>query len=235
VSDPAATSLLERLGSPERDTQRRACDDVLARLRDDPALRPALLKLLRQGSPHARFGAAYVLLSSDGPSLRVLPALLEALELEDGDLRWSAAHLLALLGRSQDEVYPVLVHEATSGESARRRRMSLYVLRELGPERPATGSAFLSALRDPDPDVRRAALSSLAKLREPGPECLSAALEVLASDPDARMQRIAAVVLPGLVLANPERRDDALGQLRACCAGGDPSLVRAARAALERL
>ena len=157
-----ADTLLERLGSASRETQRRACDEALERLREDAGLRDGLRELLRGEDPLARFGAAWVLFQSERPSLRLLPALLGSLELRDGDLRWQAAQMLTALGRLQPEVLAVLLHEAAEAASPVRRRMAIFALRELAPERLETGRVFLRALEDRDDDLRRAALSCFA-------------------------------------------------------------------------
>ena len=228
-------ALLEDLASSERERQRRACDEAIARLPDDPELRRALLRLLLNGAPPARFAAAFSLFRVEGPSLRMLPALLESLELEDGDTRWSATHMLATLARWQGEAIEVLLHESRSAKSAVRRRMALYALREVAPERTDTEAAFLAALDDRDPELRRAALSSLAKLVEPGEACLNRALAALDADADPRMRRIAAVVVPGLARAFPQRSDEARSTLTRARADPDAALSRAATAALGRL
>jgi HEAT repeat protein len=142
------SDLLEQLGSTERAVQRAARDEASARLKREPGFRETLYRLLSEGSPRARFSAAYVLFQEDRPTLRLLPALLDLLELEDGDLRWTTANMLATLGRMHGEVYPVVLHESLRAEAPQRRRMALYVLRELAPERTETKDAFLGALKD---------------------------------------------------------------------------------------
>src|SRR5262249_31911979 len=198
--------------------------------------RDALRELLRAGEPLARFAAAYVLFHAERPSLRILPALLDALDLPDGDLRWQAAQMLAALGRMQGEVLPVLLAEAQSGASAQRRRMSLYALRELAPERPETGDVLLRALGDADGAVRRAALSCFAKLSDPAHALAERALALArGGDPDPRMARIATVVLPDLIRFHPDLRAPAAALLDDLERADDPSLARAALAARQRL
>jgi HEAT repeat protein len=227
-------ALFERLGASDRETQRRACDEAVGRLRDDAAFRREIVRVLRDGTPIARFSAAFVLFQ-EGPTLRILPALLDALELDDGDLRWSAAHMLATLGRSQAEVLPVLLQETQAGASPRRRRMALYAVRELAPEQPASEQAFLSALADPHPDVRRAALSSLAKLAAPSLPSLQRVLQVLAEDADLKMRRIAAVLVPDLLSHHPALHGEVRAALEAAAAAGDADLSRATAIAERRL
>lgn len=235
MSEPTAETLLAGLDAPGRSEQRSACDAAIERVRRDAGFRRELLDRLRTGSPRTRFAVAYVLFRTETPTLRLLPPLLEALDLGDGDLRWSAAHMLATLGRLQPEVLPVLLDDVRASESPIRRRMAVYVVRELGPERPETRAALLSALDDPDLDVRRAALSSLAKLREPERADLDRVLRALEEDPDPRMRRIAAIVVPSLTGGDPSAREIARAALERAGQSGDTALSRAASAALERL
>lgn len=232
----ASAELLVRIGASERAAQRRACDEALERVRSDVELRDALRELLRGPNPLARFGAAWVLFQSERPTLRLLPALLDALELSDGDLRWQAAQMLAALGRLQPEVISVLWHEAGSAAAPARRRMALFTLRELAPERPETAAVFLQALDDADGDVRRAALACFAKLGEPSRELAERALALACgADPDPRMARIAAVVLPELAKHHPDLTAPFVRALQELEHAPDPSLARAAQAARARL
>ena len=234
MSETQDTPLLERLGSDQRATQRLACDEALAKLRQESGFRAELSRLLREGNAHARFAAAFVLFQ-ERPTLGTLPALLDSLDLDDGDLRWTAAHMLATLGRMQDEVLPVLLHQAREGASGRRRRMLLYALRELAPEREETGRVLVAALDDPEPEVRRAALSSFARLTDPPRACVDRTIATLASDADPRMRRIAAVVLPELASRYPDAHSAARAALESAAVSGDPALSRTATLALRRL
>ncbi len=228
--------LFQRMGSPSRAIQRAACDEALVRLRSEPPLRDSLRLLLRDENALARFAAAWVLFQGERPTLRLLPALLDALELADGDLRWQAAQMLAALGRLQSEVLPVLLHEADAASSAARRRMAIFVLRELAPERTETGAVFLRALDDPDADVRRAALSCFAKLTDPDKALAVRALGLArGADSDPRMARIATVVLPELARFHPDLCQEIRAALTALESSSDPSLVRGAKVARQRL
>ena len=228
--------LLDRLASEDRDILRAACDEALRTLPETPELRGALRDALGRESLHGRFPAAWVLFPGESrPGLGLLPPLLASLELDDGHLRWTAAHLLATLGRMHGEVFPVMLHEASQSPTPRSRRMALYVLRELAPERPETHSTLLAAIHDPSAEVRRAALSSLAKVHEPGPDAVAAAIEVARRDEDPRMRRIAAVLLPALASAHPESIPEIRDVLDALCAERDPVLARAAGIARNRL
>ncbi len=237
MRDPGSGSdgLIERLGSGDRTTRRLACDEAIERLPKDAGLMRELVRALQDGTPSARFSVAFVLFHAGRPSLRLLPTLLDALEFDDGDLRWSATHMLATLGRMQPEVLPVLLDEAHASTRPLRRRMALYVLRELAPEREESRAVFLERLDDPDLEVRRAALSSLAKVTEPDVSCVDRVLGILSDDPDPRMRRIAAVVVPDVVAQRPETHESARQALTRAVETADRSLQRAAEAALTRL
>lgn len=229
-----AAELLEALGSSDRAVQRRASDEAIERMREDRGFRDALVKLMRDGSPLERFASAYVLFH-DGPSLRPVPALLESMDLDDGDLRWTATHLLVTLGRSQPEVIALLLHEIAAGPSARRRRMAIYATRELAPEIEETGAALLAALDDPASEVRLAALSSVAKLAAPDKAIRERVLGLLKGDPDPRMRRIAAVVAPDLYRDDSEGCREIRHLLQELTRSSDDELGTAARLALRRL
>lgn len=232
VTDAA---LIERLGSEDRSEQRLACDRIAERLAERPELRAALLGALHEGTRLARFAAAFVLFRTERPGLRLLPALLDALEVPDGDIRWQATHMLAVLGRMHGEVLPVVLHEAREASHPVRRRMALYALRELAPERPETAEACLAALDDGVREVRRAALTCFGKLAGAERPALERVLAIASGDPDPAMRALAAVALPNLVSAHA----DALPAVRAAILelgrSEDGALARAAVAAGARL
>jgi hypothetical protein len=92
----------------------------------------------------------------------------------------------------------------------------------------------LEALGASDPELRRAALSSIAKLVDPTRACLERVLDALERDPDPRMRRIAAVLVPDLSARFPELSERTRSALEAAAASGDAALARGARAALAR-
>ncbi|MEE9281101.1 MAG: HEAT repeat domain-containing protein [Myxococcota bacterium] len=228
-------ALLDRLGSADRGEQRLACDRLAERLADSPELRDALLTRLRDGSRLERFAAAFVLFATERPTLRLLPALLDALEIADGDIRWQATHMLTTLGRMQAEVLPVVLHEARSAQNPVRRRMALYALRELAPERPETAQTCQAALDDPTDEVRRAALTCFGKLSGAARPALDRVLAIARGDPDPRMRGLAAVALSHLVTLHPEARPAVSEAIRELSRSADPGLARAAGVAAARL
>ncbi len=225
----------ERFGSADRAIQRGACDQAIEHFASDPSFQDELNALLRDSNPRVQFSSAFVLFRTGRQTLRLLPALLDCFELEDGDLRWSAAHMLAVLGRLHGEVLPVLSHETANGETAQRRRMALYALRELGPERSETEAAVLQALDDSDLEVQRAALACMAKLTEPSAAALQCVLSIADTTADAKLRRIAIVVLPDLVRHHPDSLAPVREQIQRGIQDPDVSLQRAANAAASRL
>ena len=117
----------------------------------------ALRDALRSELPRQRIQAALTLARLEPPEPRSLPALVAALDAEDGDVRWSATRLLVEMGRGRGEVLPVLLGLAREG-SPRARRMALAGLRELAPDEPEVARTLLAATRDPDAGVRRSAV-----------------------------------------------------------------------------
>ena len=214
--------------------QRTACEAAVERARQDPELGAALIELLRGGSAHARFAAAWVLFRARRPNLRLLPALLGALELSDGDRRWEAAQMLVQLGRIDASVATVLRHEIAQASLPARRRMAIFALRELAPEDPETRRALLQALADSDAAVQRASLASLVKLDDPDRECLERALALLRDPGDLRTRQLASAVAAQLLERHPDAREPVRAALE-LAASGPESLARAARMALTRL
>jgi hypothetical protein len=229
-----SAELLAGLAAEDRRVQRSACEAAVAQAKQDPELGAALVELLRGGSAHARFGAAWVLFRARRPNLRLLPARLGALELADGDRRWEAAQMLVQLGRIDASVAAVLRHEIAGASAPERRRMAIFALRELAPEDPQTRAALLEALADPDAAVQRASLASLPKLDDPARECLGRALGLLRAPGDLRTRQLASAVAAQLLAQHPEARDDVRAALEVAAAGPE-SLARAARLALARL
>ena len=227
--------LIERLSTSERSVQRAACDEAGERLRSEPGARDELIGLLNGGSLHARFAAAFVLFHHDRPSLRLLAPLLDALALEDGDRRWKAAEMLAVLGRMHAEVLPVLLELAVNGDPALRRRMALYTLRELAPEEPYVHRAFMASLDDPDRAVRHAALSCFAKLRGPDLDFLQRVLSIAREATDPRLRRLAIVVLPEVAAEHVDAHAEVRGALATLTESEDSELVSVVRATLQRL
>src|SRR5207247_4157532 len=101
------------------------------------------------------------LFRSDPPAAP-LPALLETLGADDGDVRWAAAGILV---RLRDRAALVgSLRALLASRNATQRKMALYCLRDLETRAPEVEQAVLHALGDADRDVRLAAIATLARL-----------------------------------------------------------------------
>ncbi len=241
VDEPESEELLDALsallGDPARAVARTASDSLAKLGRTQRGVDRSLTAALRSDDPRRRFGAAFTLARLAPPTPRLLPALVEALSLADGDVRWAAAKLLVEAGRLHGEVLPLLLGLARAGADPRQRRMASYCLRELAPDRPEAARVLLQATLDEDLRVRRAAFTALAGLIDPPAEVGVRLVEALAGDADGAVRRIAAVALGEIGAADwqrlPREAVDALRKVRDESRDGD--LQRAARRALSRL
>ncbi len=234
--DPSAVLLVESLCGALADVEHsvaRAASDALARIGpQDPELVRRLQQSLRDASRSARCWAAFALARLEPPALKLLPVLLDGLELEDRQIRWSSAKLLVELGRLETDVLPVLLHFVAGAERPRARRMAVFAVRELAPDRPETTQALLTASRCEDLEVRRAALSALAVVFEHTAAAATRLLEALVNDPDPASRGLAASALGALVRRKAPGSEDAEGALRrAEESDPEPLVQRAAHAA----
>ncbi len=240
VDDPAAVILLERvvaaLGDPVRAVY-RAASDAIAALGRDHDVRPALRAALHEGPPARRAAAALTLARLEPPDVRLLPALVGGLGLEDGKLRWAALKLLVETGRLHGEVLPLLAGVSRGDENPVVRRMARHGLRELGRDDRAAALALVEGTRDPDPAARRAAYAALASQLDPPGEVVGRLTEALADEPDGACRRIATVALAEIGARTPERiAPAALDALRRASEDPDDAdLRRGAERALARL
>jgi HEAT repeat protein len=197
-ADPSAVLLVPALSlalADASDAVARAASQSLAGLgRQHAVVRDALREALRGEDVRQRIRAAFTLARLEPPEPRALPALVAALESEDGDVRWTATRILVEMGRLHGEVLRVLLNLAGDGP-ARVRRMALCGLRELAPGEPEVARTLLAASRDADLGVRRAALTALAALEEPPAAVRERLVETAAGDPDAASRRLAEVAL----------------------------------------
>jgi HEAT repeat protein len=195
IDDPSAVILVDALADALADPVRRvarAASEALARIgKQHDAVAVALRRALSSDEPRRRWGAAFTSARLEPPRLGWLPALVEALGAEDAAVRWSSARLVVDTGRLHGEVLPVLMGLLAGDAAPRVRRMSIYCLRELAPDRPETADALLRATRDPDAGVRRAALTSLASVWDPAPGVAARLAEVSTRDPDPASRALA--------------------------------------------
>lgn len=242
AEDPAAAllapALARTLGDPSKAVVRAASDALVAiARRGGGGVDELLCDALHSGSAAGRWGAAFTLARLEPPGPRLLPALVEALASEDGDVRWAAARILVDAGRLHGEVLALLVGLVRTSESAAVRRMATFALRSLAPDRPEAARVLLEATGDDDLRVRRAAFTALAALEAPPREVPARLVGALRSDPDAASRRLAALALGELGAACPGAfPPEAREALRAASlAAEDEDLRRAAERSLRKL
>jgi hypothetical protein len=229
-------ALCAALADADKSVARAACD-ALARIgARDASVSRTLAAVLPRLEPRGRLFAALAIARLEPPPPKLLPPLVAALALADGDLRWTAVRLLVELGRSQPEVLPVLLALVAGDEQPAARRMAVFALRELAPDRDETAQALLAASRAADAELRSAALVSLAALWDPSREVVARLCQALAEEPDAAARGLAAAALGELASAHPERVGaDARSALEAALRSGPPPARAAAERALRRL
>lgn len=199
ADDPSAVLLVEGLVGALDDADRRvvqAATRALERIgRDHDAVFTALRSALRSESARHRLEAAWTWARLEPPPIKLLPAVVGALEEAEGEARWRGARLLVEMARLHGEALPVLRSLAEPGADPRVRRVMLAALREAAPGDPHTVSAHLAASRDPDAGLRRLALTGLAGLGPADVAVWKRLAEVLgeADDPVERRVAIAAV------------------------------------------
>lgn len=236
AQDPSAVllveSLCDALADGEHSVARAASDALVGIGPRDPELAQRLQPGLRCASRSGRCWAAFTLARLEPPALKLLPVLLDGLELPNRQIRWSSAKLLVELGRLETDVLPVLLHFVAGAERPGARRMAVFALRELAPDRSETAQALLAASRCEDLEVRRAALSALAVVFEHTAAAATRLLEALANDPDPVSRGLAASALGALVRREAPGSEGAVGALRrAADSDPEPLVQRAARAA----
>lgn len=241
AADPSPGPLLpalgRALGDPDRAVARAAFASLVELGRGHREVDGILDEALRSDSPLRRVRAALAWAELAPPTPKLLPALVEGFSSPEGSLRWSAARVLVDAGRLHADVLRLLLGLARRENPAPARRMALFCLRELAPERPEAAQALLSASHEDDVALRRAALAAMAALEDPPPEVGARLAEVFRSDPDDASRRLAASALGELGARTPESLPDNVGAALQAARDGasDAELRRAAARALERI
>jgi HEAT repeat protein len=228
--DPAELeSLVACLGHPAKAIQRPAADAFRALAEQGIAVEALLTAALDALDPRLRFGAAYALARLGPPPPAALPALLAALSLDDGDVRWAAADLI---GRTEPRTMAVAgLLPLVAGGNAPQRKMALYCLRDLDAAGDEVERAALTALDDADGGVRLAAMATLARLAKNNrPAAANGILKALNAE-DPRERRAAAAALGDLALDTSAVR----AALENAARSDDASLRRAADRSLRTL
>lgn len=133
---------------------------------DDPL--PALVRALRGPNPAGRARAAKDLGRLGWLARDAMPALVAALNDDDGKVREAAAHAIGLMG---PDALPTLI-EMLRHDDKYVRRHAVWALGKLGPlARPALGDLCI-ALKDPDPRTASGAAQSLGSLGSDGTDAV---------------------------------------------------------------
>jgi hypothetical protein len=241
AGDPSAVllvgALCEALGDPSPTVARAASDALVALGQRDAEVKTALGDLLHGAAPESRLRAALTWGRIEPPPIRLLPALVDALDHPDGDVRWEAARQLVAMGRLERDVLPVLLQLAAAADRPAARRMAVHALRQLAPEARETAHALLAASRAADAVLRRASLAAMSALLDPPAEVVVRLVEALLDTADPAGRRIATAALAQLGARAPETlSEDALEALRRAAADpSDADLRRGGARALERI
>ena len=241
VSDPSATLLVEALGEALGDSVvevAREASDALARLAREVGGVPEVVHgALRSEVPSRRWFAALTSARIEPPSARLLAPAVEALASDRKEVRWNAARLLVDTGRTQPEVFPLVLGLSRGGESPQIRRMAIFCIRELAPERPESELALLAACRDSARFVRHAALTALAALTDPSPQVFASLVNVVIDPQDSPARRVAALALGALAIEHRTLfRETAEPSLRQIASGdADNEVRRTVEGVLARL
>lgn len=220
--------VLESLADERKAVQRRAAEAVAACVRDDAALIERLEHVLAAAPWRQRWGAAFALSLAGTVRLAMLPTLLEALDSNDGDVRWAAADLLKRLAAHDRTVLIAELVQAARTSTVNQRKMAFYILRDL--QSPEGSQPALDGLAAAEIEVRLAALSALVAVTPDKADAASRVVPLLTDD-DVRLRRAAAAALGQLGIAT----DAVRVALQAAAQTDDPALQRAANAAWARI
>lgn len=238
-ADPAAILLIDGLVSALGDPVKavaRAATDTLVMLGQDHDVIPALRTALHDDEPRRRLDAALALARLAPPHMRLVPALVDGLGLDDAKRRWWATRLLVETGRVTPEVLPLLLGLSRRDERPVVRRMARHALRELSRDDPDAARALVEATGDPDVAARRAGYAALAAVLAPEPVVIARLTEALDSEPDPASRRIASVALAELASRDASViPEETVQALTAACSSPDENLQRGARRALAVL
>jgi len=188
AAKPAVDELLKVLKNDDEIARVNAAV-ALWKISRYPKALPALLDMLRHGSPSQAYAVAVALGQMQQDAETIAPVLIEALHAPSADVRRAAARSLGQLGKA---AFPALSKaKALQDPDTEARRMVIEALSWMGPD---AAPALIAALKNATPAVRRAAARALGNL---GAEAQSAraALETAANDPEDDVRAAAANAL----------------------------------------
>lgn len=237
ASDPSAVlwvdALVQALSAPEREVRVAARAALAAVGREHTEVTVRLREHLSGEDRPLRWESALILGRLSPPELRFLPALVDALESSEGDVRFAAARLLVETGRMHGEVRIVLLQLLAQG-TTRGKEMAIHALRSLAPGDPAVAAALLNTSRAETGPVRHAALAGLGALRVVSPEILSRLSSALESASDPAGRRLAAAALGQLGQVGSLSEEAIAALQRAKDQEKDPQLAGIAAQSLPR-
>ncbi len=140
---------------------------------EDPL--PALIRALRGLNPQERVRAAKDLGRLGWLARDAMPALVKALDDDDGKVREAAAHAIGLMG---PEALPTLV-EMLRHDDKYVRRHAVWALGKLGPLARSALHDLCLALKDSDPRTASGAAQSLGSLGSDGGDAVPSLAEAM--------------------------------------------------------
>jgi HEAT repeat protein/lysophospholipase L1-like esterase len=226
----AASAALFEVLKDERQPVRWAAAQALWKVGlQAPADLELLVAALGNPDPYVRSFAAWSLGELGPAAQETVPALVEALRLEEGE-RGAAARALAKLGPVAAGAVPALVDQLRSPE-ARRRFTAAEALGRIGAPAQSAVPKLIESLRDDDGRVRSSAAQALGRIGPDAKAAVPALAAVLKGDEDPHSRALAARALGQI---GPASRD-AVGVLNAAANDTDPSVRREAAKALPRI
>ena len=193
--DPADEQALARLLAHPAKALRLRAATLFAEALSGGDSPPAMTdRLLASSDGAVRWGAAFASSRAGVVTPRVLDVAVEALDADDGDVRWAAASIVTQEARGSAGLRMRLRSLSTDG-TPRSRKMALLCLCDSG---GSEGDTYRHALGDEDPFVRLAAATCLARSGDRSPDSLAALRTVSEADADPRVRRGASALLSRL-------------------------------------
>jgi HEAT repeat protein len=187
-------ALARFLAHPAKLVRLRAASVLSDAIASDCAAAALVDDLFASAEIDVRWGAAFAAGRAGRTTERVVEVAVEALDVEDGDVRWAAASIVTREARGSASLRARLTNLSASG-GPRSRKMALLCLAESGVK---NGDLYRRALADADPFVRLAAVKSLARSGDASAESLAALRAASEGDEDVRVRRGATAVLSRL-------------------------------------
>ncbi len=197
LDDRQIDALIADLDQHNKPAIRAAVDKLIALADETPRLREILGHRLTASGHKNYWPVAYILGHLPEPSRAALQGLLDALDHGEADIRWAIALLLIRIAKIDGAIVPRLMQLSADG-TAHQKRMALYCIRDLALTDPASRSALLGALGDPDVTVRVAAAICLRLRPDLDAAGKNVLLRIYGDDAEAKVRHTAAIALANL-------------------------------------